>query len=227
MRGDPKFADSLVKAHRGLDDENRLQNAIREDCFVEVMIAIWSERDRAKRLDWLRKKAPALQAPFLFELAIAEFKAVPTSETLHRISYPLLQAAYLRVKQDVACYKDASLKNLPSELEMIYLAALNRLTNEHLKLSVHEVLNKENPDCIEAIQVKWREILNQTHARNLPMPIWVLGSGTLPHPQDSWPQAGFLSFCHQERFRIAQEALSANQARLPQEKNTRVFEELD
>lgn len=163
----------------GLSNRNALDDALARVDYITVLSHVWAERNRESRLTWLREKEGEMHAPLLFELAIAEFNAAPTVETVINVAYPLLKAATLRVMQDAACSKDLSVKNgdLALRLEMTYTAALEKKTQEVLHQSLEEIKSVDINQWNGAFRTKGVKLLDSTIGKPLPNPQWVDSHG--------------------------------------------------
>ena len=143
-RINPELMNGVIKKykHTGLSGAE-IQQWTQECAYEKLLPHVWAERDRKKRLDWLRKNAQ-WHVPLMFELAMAEMKyctSLPQEDIAsyyHANILPLLEVALLRVRQDIHanpqdpslqgvyglmhnCYSHASTHiiqtaNLPSEL---------------------------------------------------------------------------------------------------------------
>lgn len=125
---------SIIVRHKrtGLSDAN-IQQWTKECTYEKLLPHVWAERDRKKRLDWLRENAQ-WHAPLMFELAMAEMKyctGLPKERITsyyHTNILPLLDVALLRVKQDIhANPQDPSLEAVNSLMQHCYSHALQHI----------------------------------------------------------------------------------------------------
>ena len=74
IRNDPEAVAAIIQAGKaeGLSKSDELKALAEKGEYIPVLKAVWSERDRSRRLEWLRANA-SLHAPLMFELALAEF----------------------------------------------------------------------------------------------------------------------------------------------------------
>lgn len=153
-RIDPEKSREIIQNNKGLADESRLEKAFEVSDYSSVARAIWSERDRQKRLDWLRSwHQRSFHVIVMFELALAELKNQPTPVVFNTITYPLMKAAVFRMEQDLECYNDPH-KALPMASEnllVIYNKALAKLVQTEMNISLETLLLNDpslrNAEC--------------------------------------------------------------------------------
>ena len=126
VRLDQAAVTKIIQKEAGLTKEDQLIRHLALGEYMPVLKAIWSERDRSKRLQWLRSHQSEMHAPLLYEQAVVEFSQSPTEETLLQVSFPLLFEAGFRVFQDSQCCQDASVKqgDCVMRMQLVYQNSL-------------------------------------------------------------------------------------------------------
>lgn len=154
----------------GLSNGEALNEQLKNSDYIPVLKAIWSERDRSRRLEWLRSHAPEMHAPLMYEQALAEFVASQTVETVTKISLPLIQAATFRVYQDSQCSSDASVYkgDAPVRMKLTYLKSLDTLTKKFLKTPLSEIKAENNYMAAKVV-----EVAQASMSQELPSPNWI------------------------------------------------------
>ena len=193
-RLDKKAANEIIQKGKGLTDLTSIDEALGRVDYISVLKAVWSERDRPKRLDWLRTKVSELHAPLMYELAMAEFTANPSAEVINKICMPLIKAASFRAEQDRKCVDDMTLNEAYTVLDNTYYMALNQLVQSKLGKSLKDVLDKDehqlHADCV----AKVKEVAAKSLTIKLNSPIWFAYHGMNAysniklHPEESWNQ---------------------------------------
>lgn len=155
---------TLLATGGGLSDPKKVEKALADSDYVTVLTAVWSERDRPKRLDWLRKQLPRYDAILMHELALAEFKAAPNLEVLQNVVLPLFMAAKLRLEQDSKCI-GLLVKEVPDKIGAVYVRAI-----ENLRGALSFPLPEEaSPGFFK----KTLEHIKNIRAAGLPSPVWI------------------------------------------------------
>jgi hypothetical protein len=111
----------------------------------------------------------------MFELAIAEFSAKPTAETIHLLSIPLIKAASFRVAQDAQCSTDASVKYGDASMRMsiTYEQRLKNRVQALLNCPLEDILKEQQNERMAAIKKKVLETAKLSLSTSLPSPDWV------------------------------------------------------
>ncbi len=165
--------DAVIRADNGVGlSEPTLGADLQAGNYGPVLKSLWCERDRTRRLDWLRSKANELHPPLMFEQAIAEFGADPTATTVNLVSIPMMQGAAFRVTQDFACAADRSVRveGAADCLVKIYMERLEKQVQLKLRCSIKDISSDErDPACLAKI----REIAQAAIDQTLPSPRWV------------------------------------------------------
>lgn len=179
LRLDPPQVTKIMRLNaQGLSQVEVCEESLRNGHYIPVLSAVWGEKNKVLRLDWLRSRALELHAPLMFEQAIAEFVNSPNTETVIRISLPLIRAASFRVYQDSACCKDLSVcsEGGSAQMETIYMQALERTMKKYApKLSIEEIQSKNQAE----IQLERIELLRKIVERSIeapeefPNPTWI------------------------------------------------------
>jgi hypothetical protein len=178
---DPVAINQMFQENRGRDlSDPLLGTNLQAGKYIDVLVSLWCERDRQRRLEWLRAKSPELHPVLMFEQAIAEFTDEPTIETINLISIPLMNSAGFRVDQDSRCAQDISVKEGDAAQYMYttYVERLDRRVRAVLTRSIVSIY-EENPEWREeAIKAKVLATVQASLTRTLPSPNWVGWHGT-------------------------------------------------
>lgn len=173
---DPKTIDAMIRENKdvGLSDP-ALEDNLKTGNYRAVLVALWSERDRTRRLNWLESKADELHPVLMLELAIAKFGASPTIETINSFSIPLMKAAYFRIIQDAQCSKEPSVKHgdAATRMSMTYERRLNGRIKALLNTSLEETVAENRELRIAAIKAKVMETAQLSLSKDLPSPNWI------------------------------------------------------
>lgn len=173
---DREAMDAMIQEHKsvGLSDPALADN-LKTGNFQAVLVSLWSERDRTRRLEWLESKANELHPVLMFELAVAKFVAAPTVETVIRVAIPLIKAAGFRVKQDACCSRDSSVKDgdAGERMSITYLNRLERQVQATFNHSLTEIVSDHQEACTAAIKSKVLETARLSISRDLPSPYWI------------------------------------------------------
>lgn len=175
-RLNPIELSNIRKANpKGLTETATLSEHLSRNDYIPVLYSIWSERNQARRLEWLKLQAPSLHAPLLFEQAIAEFAAAPTVDTINTISFPLMKVAGFRVSQDMTCSTDPSVSfgDAAVRLTIAYQSRLEKLVKKHLNKSLAQILTENKDIRMAAIEKKAKETIQASLSCQLPLPDWI------------------------------------------------------
>ncbi len=169
-RLDPQFLEQIRNDINNIGVETPdLEKDLQKGEYIPVLSAIWGERDQSRLVQWLRKHA-GYHAPLMFERAIAEFEAVPTVQTVVRVSLPWIHAAAVRTYQDQRC-----LLNHSSESRMLsdtYLELLkDKMRESMLDL---EAVKERYKAVIHRNTFNWlSQFVNNVDMSTLPSPDWI------------------------------------------------------
>lgn len=177
---DASQVSEIIRKYKavGLSNIETLQEQLNQSDYIPVLTAVWSERDKAKRLVWLRSVSDQMHAPLMYEQAISEFTQNPMVETIIHVTMPLIKAAGIRVIQDGSCSKD------PSVSKGDHFTRMEIAYQHRLSVQVKKHLNKEWADLSGSIEENYPvisekviEILEKTMTTNLPDPSWIRHHG--------------------------------------------------
>jgi hypothetical protein len=178
LRNNPEAADRIVRESHGLSDLETIERNLASGDYTSVLKAVWSERDRSKRLTWLRDHFRLLHAPLMYELAIAEFVAQPSVETINKISIPLMKVASFRIAQDASCVNDSSAQAGVSAMEYVYTTALRTQVEKKLpNISLEHIFEQNRDERLACIKAKVREVAEMSKHTHLPDPTWIAFHG--------------------------------------------------
>lgn len=200
LRLNQKEVATVIRQNsQGLSHSEILDQNLAQGNYIPVLSAIWGEKDKLRRLDWLRSQEHQLHAPLMFEQAIAEFTNSPTAETVATISLPLIRAAAFRVHQDAQCSRDASVYNgdASPRMQNTYVMALQNAIKKYAPSLRLEKIQEEKRDEMQVeIKKKLREIVEKTLSapNTLPDPTWigyhsimsVFGEAPQMHPREEF-----------------------------------------
>lgn len=173
---DLEAMDLMIRANKGIGlSDPFLEDNLKRGDYRAVLVSVWSERDRPRRLAWLESKSNELHPVLMFELSVAKFVASPTAETVNSFSVPLIQAAAFRVTQDAQCAKDVSVKNGDAAIRMstTYARRLHRQVEATLQRSLPQVLSDHQDARIAAIKEKVLTTAQLSQRQDLPSPDWI------------------------------------------------------
>lgn len=192
QRVNKKAIDALrEKNPAGLGDFAEVNENLAKERYTDVLATVWSERDLAKRLGYLRSKAGEYHIVLLFELALAELESDCTTKTLQAVCLPLMAVAGMRVSQDMTCCKEVAIKILPFQgtFTTIYQVAMQNILKEK-KMVVDSSLPAST---LLHILDQFGALEKKTDGSPLPSPRWIerapaekSDSATILHSPDTW-----------------------------------------
>ncbi len=171
---DPRDMNSMIRRNNGVGlSAPQLQDKLKSGDYQFVLEALWSDRDRSRRLNWLQERKDELHPVLMFELAVAKFVASPTIETIVSISIPIMKAASFRVAQDSQCSDDSSVKygDASERMTLTYLKRLDSRVQAVLHTSIDDVI--QNHQNIDANKTKVLETARLSRTTELPSPDWI------------------------------------------------------
>ncbi len=175
-RLNPSSIDAIIKNNSEGLSKPSLTKDLEKGNYISVLSAVWGEKDKIRRLTWLRLNAE-LHAPLMYELAIAEFVNNPTLETITKITFPLLKAATFRVTQDASCSDDSTVSHGDAHLCMdgTYRDALGKAVKKYAKDITPAIFAAKTKEAQSEVQQKICEIARQTleNLDKLPNPTWI------------------------------------------------------
>lgn len=173
---DPVQMNQLIqdRKHIGLNDP-ALEDNLRAGKYQPVLQALWSERDRDRRLAFLDSKKQELHPVLMFEEAIARFGASPTLETVHSVAIPLIDAAAFRVNQDAQCASDSSVKygDAAARMHLTYGRRLAIRVQNLMHRPLHDIARENHQALKTSITAKVLDVARQSLSTELPSPQWV------------------------------------------------------
>lgn len=111
-----ELCGKLQESYSGLNDEEKVNILLANQCYVEVLKHLWSEEDAKKRCQWLEAKVEEGHPILMFELAEAYFLEDPTVECYLQKAMPWIIAGATRTVLDARCTED---KNAASHAEVL------------------------------------------------------------------------------------------------------------
>ena len=218
--------DIIVKFKRkGLSDAN-VQKWVQEYAYEKLLPHVWAERDREKRLVWLRENAK-WHVPLMFELAMAEMKyctSLPQEDIAsyyHANILPLLEVALLRVRQDIhANPQDPSLQGVYGLMHNCYShASIHIIQTANLPSELLATTDTHHAMSFEKKRDLIQKLIHENQSQT-PPPIWLKGHGMANHTQGMLnmfsPQSPSsladrapltVNEIHEVRLHVAQESL--------------------
>eukprot|EP01103_Thecamoeba_quadrilineata_P012192 TRINITY_DN3083_c0_g1_i1.p2 TRINITY_DN3083_c0_g1~~TRINITY_DN3083_c0_g1_i1.p2 ORF type:complete len:235 (+),score=25.16 TRINITY_DN3083_c0_g1_i1:104-808(+) len=185
---DPVAMSVLIQKNKGVGlSDPALEDNLRKGDYKKVLEAVWSERDRSRRLEWLQSKFAELHVVLMFELAIALFAMTPTAQVLFLTSIPLFRAAAFRALQDAACSPEAVNDNIDVQLYFTYQQRITALKAKH-QLDTSETFSHYEQQKDLAGIAKMMEVIQLSLTIDLPSPDWVSGHNSSMHPPSQYKQ---------------------------------------
>lgn len=123
QRNYPRDLQKYVLQYKGLSDEAGLDSALKNQDYITLLKALWSEPDADVRLQWLREKEGESHPILLFELAVEIIKKEPDLEHFEE-ALALLELAKYRTELDASCATDASVGTASQSLYRTYAKAI-------------------------------------------------------------------------------------------------------
>ena len=223
-RINPELMNGVIKKykHTGLSGAE-IQQWTQECAYEKLLPHVWAERDRKKRLDWLRKNAQ-WHVPLMFELAMAEMKYCTSLSQEDAICYyhtnilPLLNTARLRVKQDIrANPQDPSLEAVYGLMQNCYSYALtNIIKTSELPYELFSLTDANQAIYNENMRILLEKLIHENQTQT-PPPGWLLGHGLQSYTQSmhgmfssnasSSPSHLSIDEIHKARLQVAKKAL--------------------
>jgi hypothetical protein len=150
--------ERIFKGYSGLSDSKKVDSLVHRQEYGEILKYLWSEKDRSKRLIWLKKHAEAGHIPCMFELS-KEYALQGTVEECFVWYY----LACNRLFQDLHCC---------TARREIACASLTALYANHLKKSMVQNVAKQSllpltKKCVQRVSTQlsvWR---------HYPSPSWL------------------------------------------------------
>jgi hypothetical protein len=187
MRLNPTEANQIIQDNpAGLSDPEIVETALKTEDYISVLKLVWAERDREKRLRWLREGRKHLFHPLLsLERALAEFTIRPNLETLIHISRPLLGFGLLRNIMDAKCSNNRKAFFSCIQIQKIYCQALDNLTKKHLSkeqlIELRENSKSNQTQSLESLTSLLQEFIQELQDEDLilPKPSWIDEFGSM------------------------------------------------
>jgi hypothetical protein len=177
LRNNRLGVDRIIQAGmaEGLSKEKDLLGYLESSDYISVLKAVWSERDKERRLTWLREHS-SIHAPLMFEQALAEFVKAPSKETIQKVSMPLIAAATHRVHQDCLCHLfTAMCGSLSQDLATVYKNSLAACAKKYMSHT------EDVPSLLQGDKEATREKVCQTMraclSTSMPNPKWAKWPG--------------------------------------------------
>ncbi|MEC7839127.1 MAG: hypothetical protein VX777_03695 [Chlamydiota bacterium] len=172
-RNNPQALQRFLLDYDGMLNENILEENLRNQNYIAVLRALWSEENAQKRLEWLKKKESESHPILLFELAVEVIKEEPNLENFQKSLYYLELAKY-RTDLDAVCVNDSSARAAPQSLYQTYSRAVADVVDRAPNLKnqlTQSVLQGVDKEVLTQLLSALQEIELQIDA--LPSPEWV------------------------------------------------------
>lgn len=119
-RNDKQFLADLKKSYNGLNNEEKVNELLKQQNYTQVLNTLWTEPNVNKKIAWLEKKVNNGDPLLMFELGAAYYDQNPTLETYVNQTMPWFLAGARRTLIDSACTSDESVSAAPDFLLMVY-----------------------------------------------------------------------------------------------------------
>lgn len=178
-RVDQQFIDNLSKKYDGLKDQDKINELLKNQNYIEVLNYLWTEPDHAKRLNWLKEKLPENHPILMFELASEYQLKDPTIETYLNKTMPWILAGARRTYLDALCSSDSSVQAAPELLIYNYQtpiveSLLQKLGEENFQKYVVDHADEFRKSNIAIFKKAVNPIIND---ENVPSAKWVFAHG--------------------------------------------------
>jgi hypothetical protein len=90
--------------YEGLKNEKKLDDLLKKQAYVEILMYLWGEKDHSKRIAWLTTQAEKGHVICMLELS----KELAALGTKKEESFIWFKVAMIRMSQDVLCCSDCS-----------------------------------------------------------------------------------------------------------------------
>ncbi len=207
LREDSNALENIIRGRNGITEAAKA--ALAKGHYTDALAALWSAKTFEERITWMREAADSLHAPFIYELALAEFEAICEKdretgeglysderkiEVLNTVSLPLIRAAQFLTRQAAQCSKDDSVYNGDADqrLKNVYIRLIVKVMKEKTAIDP-STINEDSPVKLAAYRRKLEEVVKRSLEIDLPDPKWVTynGMGTFQgerkmHPKSQW-----------------------------------------
>jgi hypothetical protein len=173
QRNHPEEMQKYLLQYNGMKDLNALEQNLKEQDYIAILTALWSEQDPDKRLMWLREKQIGSHPILLFELAVEVMKQAPTMENFEEALY-LLELGRYRTEIDAVCITDVSASAAGQSLYSIYAKAISEEVIESpalVKALVETPQNDLSEGVLERLLLALKRI--RVELTELPSHDWV------------------------------------------------------
>lgn len=169
LRKCPQWKDAIVvqTQYMQLLKDLNFQSCLENREYIPLLKWVWCQSDRTIALEWLRSKREEDHAPLLCELAIEEFEASKTAETLHEVSIPLIRQAMFCTLSDSLCLKvDKTFRfSAMNAIERSYMTCLENMSIKYLEVGIEgiskELLNSREKKIKEVISLAAQRVLGR------------------------------------------------------------------
>lgn len=172
-RNQPQVMQRFFLDYHGMNDMKALEASLKKQDYISVLKALWSEKDAAKRLDWLSQKENESHTILLFELALELFKNNPNLENLHKSLF-LIELGKYRADIDAICINDPSMKTASQSLYVNYATAIGSIvsqTPELIGILREDSKNELTKEILQNVLDKLNQIENDID--KLPSSNWI------------------------------------------------------
>lgn len=180
-KNDNQYRAQLGSKYSGLKDEQKLNELLQQQNYIEVLNYLWTEPDVTKRIAWLEKKVNEGHPLLMFELGQDYYYQDPTLQTYALKAMPWILAGMRRTYLDTACTSDKSVSAAPGYLLMTYQqpileAVQKKSTTEEMQKFFAEQSNQFQKNSIEVLRKVLAPFVGEGLVK-MPSPRWVFAHG--------------------------------------------------
>lgn len=196
-KGDPQFVAQLKTKYSGLKDEEKLNELLKQQNYIEVLHHLWSESDGDKRLAWLEKKVDEGHPILMLELGEEYYLQNPTLQTYAMKTMPWLLAGARRTLVDADTTSDRSVAAAADFLLTVYQErVLTQVRTQFSEAAVMQYMTEKLKEFQKnniAITRKVLTPLINGKQANMPSPCWVFAHGmrSFTNTQNTIPESQY------------------------------------
>ena len=180
-KDDKEFIQNLSKKYNGLSNEQAINQLLADQNYIEVLNFLWTEKNAAKKREWLEKQVNTGHPILMFELGEEYYNQNPTLETFVNKTMPWILTGARRALLDADCSSDKSVLAAPEFLLETYKARiLNHLTNKYSEEQIEKYVSDHAQDLQNNSLVILKQVLQpiiNDDQKNIPAPQWIFAHG--------------------------------------------------
>lgn len=176
---DQEFLAALKKKYDGLNNEDKINEALKQQKYIEVLNYLWTEPSSKKRIAWLESQVKEGHPLLMFELGEEYYLQDPTIKTYATLTMPWLLAGARYTLIDSVCTSDKSVSAAAEMLLFLYQGrilnnVLSKYSQEDLEKYINENANEIQKSNIAILKKAIQPILSND---NVSSPSWVFSHG--------------------------------------------------